>query len=148
MATVTQLMSAKTDGTNYSVASSESVLQALEVMAEANISAVMVTEGDQIIGIFTERDYTRKGELMGLSAKDTRVADLMTEQMVTVTPRTSIDECMELMRVYHIRHLPVVEGGAMVGMVSMRDVVDILLSDRESAIKGLENYLLSTGFST
>ena len=148
MATVAQLMDAKTDGTNYSVGSSESVLRALEVMAEANISAVMVTEGDQIIGIFTERDYTRKGELRELSAKDTQVADLMTKQMMTVSTKTSIDECMELMKVYRIRHLPVVEGGAMVGMVSMRDVVEILLSDRESAIKGLENYLLSTGFST
>jgi len=148
MATVAQLMGAKTDGTNYSLASTESVLRALEVMAEANISAVMVTKGDKIIGIFTERDYTRKGELQGLAAKDTQLADLMTKQVMTVSPLTSIDECMELMKVYRIRHLPVVEDGMMVGMVSMRDVVEILLSDRESAIKGLENYLLSTGFST
>ena len=72
----------------------------------------------------------------------------MTKQMMTVSLNTSIDECMELMKVYRIRHLPVVEDGTLVGMVSMRDVVEILLSDRESAIKGLENYLLSTGFST
>ncbi|MEN8242886.1 MAG: CBS domain-containing protein, partial [Chloroflexota bacterium] len=133
MATVFQLMSKKSDGTNYTVASSDDVLKALEIMAGANISAVMVTEKDKIIGIFTERDYTRKCEIKGLSAKGTPVRDLMTEKMLTVTPETSIDECMEMMKKYKIRHLPVLENDSMVGMVSMRDVVDIILSDRESA---------------
>jgi CBS domain-containing protein len=148
MATVSDLMSKKSDGTNYVVESSDNVLTALELMADANISAVMVTEDKKIIGIFTERDYTRKCELKGLSAKGTSVRDLMTEEMVTVTLGTSIDQCMELMKQYRIRHLPVVEAGTMVGMVSMRDVVDIILSDRDSAIIGLENYILSSGFST
>jgi CBS domain-containing protein len=148
MATVSKLMEAKSDGTNYTVAGSDDVLRALEVMADVNISAVMVTEGDKIIGIFTERDYSRKGELKGLAAKTTKVTELMTKEMVTVTPDTSIDECMELMKKYRIRHLPVVGEGAMVGMVSMRDVVDILLADRESVITGLENHLISMGFST
>lgn len=148
MATIKQLMNAKNDGTNYLVASTDTVLKALEIMAEANISAVMVTEGDRIAGIFTERDYSRKGELKGLSAKDTLVRDLMTEQMLTVTPDTSMDQCMGLMQQYRIRHLPVVENDTMVGMVSMRDVVDMILSDRESTIKGLENYILGSGFAT
>ena len=148
MATVFQLMSKKSDGTNYTVASSDDVLKALEIMAEANISAVMVTEKGKIIGIFTERDYTRKCEIKGLSAKGTPVRDLMTEKMLTVSPETLIDECMEMMKKYKIRHLPVLENDSMVGMVSMRDVVDIILSDRESAIIGLENHILSSGFST
>lgn len=148
MATVSHLISTKNDGTNYSVESTDKVLKALEIMSDANISAVMVTEDEKIIGIFTERDYTRKCELKDLSAKDTPVANLMTKEMLTVTLETSIDQCMELMKKYRIRHLPVIEDNAMVGMVSMRDVVDIILADRESAIKGLENYILSSGFST
>lgn len=148
MANVSHLMEIKTDGTNYTVDSKASVFKALEVMADANISAVMITEGKKITGIFTERDYTRKGELKGQSAKDTLVQDLMTEKMITVSPTTSIDLCMELMNKHKIRHLPVVAEGVMVGMVSMRDVVEILLADRDSAIIGLENYIVSTGFST
>lgn len=148
MATVAQLIETKSEGKNYSVESTDHVLKALEVMAEANISAVMVTENEKIIGIFTERDYTRKCELQGLSAKGTPVRDLMTEKMVTVKPETSIDQCMELMKKYRIRHLPVIKDDAMVGMVSMRDVVDMLLADHESAIRGLENYILGSGFST
>ena len=76
------------------------------------------------------------------------VRDLMTEQMLTVTPDTSMDQCMALMKQYHIRHLPVVENDTVVGMVSMRDVVDTILSDHESTIKGLENYILGSGFAT
>jgi len=148
MATVKQLMSTKTDGTNYIVDSDDSVLKALEVMTEANISAVMVTKADKIVGIFTERDYSRKCELKGFSAKNTSVHDLMTEKMLTVTLDTSIDQCMGLMNQYHIRHLPVIESDKMVGMVSMRDVVDVLISERESTIKGLENYILGSGFAT
>lgn len=148
MATVKQLMSTKTDGTNYLVDCNDTVLKALEIMAEADISAVMVTEAEKIVGIFTERDYSRKCELKGFSAKETNVRDLMTEKMLTVTPDTSIDQCMGLMNQYHIRHLPVIEDDKMVGMVSMRDVVDVLITDRESTIKGLENYILGSGFAT
>jgi CBS domain-containing protein len=117
-------------------------------MAKADISAVMVTEGEKIVGIFTERDYSRKCEVKGLSAKGTSVRELMTKQMLTVMPETSMDQCMGLMKQYHIRHLPVLENDKMVGMVSMRDVVDVLISERESTIKGLENYILGSGFAT
>jgi len=148
MATVKQLMNAKTDGTNYTVDYNDTVLKALEIMAAANVSAVMVTKNEKIVGIFTERDYSRKCEIKGLSAKDTLVNSLMTGSMFTVTPETSMDQCMGLMNQHHIRHLPVVENDRLVGMVSMRDVVDVLISDRESTIKGLENYILGSGFST
>ena len=148
MATVKQVMSKKTDGVNFAVDRDDTVFKALEIMAQANISAVMVTDGDKIVGIFTERDYSRKCELKGLSAKDASVRTLMTEQMFTVTPDTSMDQCMGLMTQHHIRHLPVIEDDKMVGMVSMRDVVDVLISERESTIKGLENYILGSGFAT
>lgn len=148
MATVKQLMSKKSDGTNYVVECTDNVFKALQIMAEANISAVMVTEGDKVVGIFTERDYSRKGELKGQTARNTSVQNLMTEQMITVTPDTSLDQCMGLMNQYRIRHLPVIENDKMVGMVSMRDVVDVLISERESTIKGLENYILGSGFAT
>jgi CBS domain-containing protein len=148
MATVKQLMSKKSDGTNYIVECTDNVFKALEIMSEANISAVMVKEGEKIVGIFTERDYSRKGELKGQAAKNTAVQDLMTEQMITVTPETSVDQCMGLMNQYRIRHLPVIENEKMVGVISMRDVVDVLISDRESTIKGLENYILGSGFAT
>ena len=148
MATVKQLISVKGDGTNYAVAISDTVLKALEIMAEANISAIMVTENDKVVGIFTERDYSRKCELKGLSAENTPVREVMTERMMTITKKTSIDQCMKLMNHYHIRHLPVIENDTMVGMVSMRDVVDTLLSDREATIIGLENYILGSGFAT
>ena len=148
MATVRQLMKTKTDGTNYTVDNNDTVLKALEIMAQANISAVMVTEKDKIVGIFTERDYSRKCEIKGFSAKNTPVHTLMTEKMFTVHPDTSMDDCMGLMNQHHIRHLPIVDNDRFVGMVSMRDVVDILISERESTIKGLENYILGSGFST
>ena len=148
MATVKQLISVKGDGTNYAVAISDTVLKALEIMAEANISAIMVTENDKVVGIFTERDYSRKCELKGLSAENTPVREVMTERMMTITKKTSIDQCMKLMNHYHIRHLPVIENDTMVGMVSIRDVVDTLLSDREATIIGLENYILGSGFAT
>ena len=148
MATVKQLMNSKTDGINYAVECDDNVFKALEIMAEANISAVMVEEDNKIVGIFTERDYSRKCELKGLSAKETSVRSMMTEKMITVTPETTVDQCMGLMKQYHIRHLPVVENDKMVGMISMRDVVDVVISEHESTIKGLENYILGSGFST
>ena len=148
MAAAKQLLETKGDEKNFSVSSTDNVLKALDIMAEANISAVMVIENEKIIGIFTERDYSRKCELSGLNAKNTTVRDLMTEQMMTVSPDTSMDQCMRLMNQYHIRHLPVIENDTMIGMISMRDVVDVLLSERESEIKGLENYILGSGFAT
>ena len=148
MATVKDLVKAKKDGSNYSVDGTESVLKAIGVMASANISAVLVTEESKIVGIFTERDYIRKGELQGLSAEATQVKELMTKEMITVTTDTSVDQCTALMMKHSIRHLPIVDENQLVGVVSMRDVIKAALSDRESTIKGLENYILGSGFAT
>lgn len=148
MATVRDLLQQKHSSTNYSIHAEATVLEALKRMAEANISALLVTNDGQIIGIFTERDYARKGELQGRQASATRVKEVMTHDMVTIAPNASLDECMGLMLKYRIRHLPVVEKDKLIGLVSMRDVIEILLDDKESIIKGLENYILGSGFAT
>jgi CBS domain-containing protein len=146
MATVKHLVDSKTDSTHYAVKANETVFKALGVMSAANIGSVLVMEEGKIIGIFTERDYAKRGELEGRTAKETPVREVMTEEMYTVTTSTSTDDCMALMMKYHIRHLPVVENGKLVGIVSMRDVVAAALEERESKIKGLEDVIHSSGF--
>src|ERR1051325_2987499 len=141
MATVKHLVDSKTDSTHYAVKANETVLKALRVMTEANIGSVLVMDEGKIIGIFTERDYVQKGELEGRTALKTPVREVMTQDMYTVTTDTSTDECMALMMKFHIRHLPVVENGVLVGIISMRDVVAAALEERESKIKGLEDFI-------
>lgn len=148
MTTVQKLLKAKGDASNYSVSADDTVLKALKMMAEEHIGAVLVTEGDKIIGIYTERDYVQKGELEGRKADSTPVREVMTAGMYTVTTDTSVEQCMALMETYHIRHLPVVEKDQLVGMVSIRDVMVAALENRETEIKGLENYILASGFSS
>lgn len=147
MTIVRKLLESKGDASNFSVSSTDTVLQALKLMAEAHIGAVLVTEDKKIVGIFTERDYVHKGELQDRRAESTRVQDVMTGSMYTVTMDTSMEQCMALMEVHHIRHLPVVENDQLVGLVSIRDVMVEALKDRESEIKGLENFIISTGFA-
>ena len=147
MTTIRELLESKQNEVSYSVSADDTVFRALEVMAEANIGAVLVKQADKIVGIYTERDYARRGELEGRSAKTTTLKDVMTGGMYTVTMDTSMEQCMALMKTHGIRHLPVVEEGQLVGVVSMRDVMFAALDDRESEIKGLENYILASGFA-
>jgi CBS domain-containing protein len=147
MTTVRKLLEAKGKADNYSVSATDTVLQALKVMADANIGAVLVTEEKKIVGIFTERDYLQKGELEGRSANSTLIRDVMTSGMYTVNMDTSVDQCMALMETHHIRHLPVVEKDQLVGLVSIRDVMTEALKNKESEIKGLENYITGSGFA-
>lgn len=146
MATVKHLVDSKIDSTHYAIKATETVLKALRIMSGATIGSVLVMDEGKIIGIFTERDYAVKGELDGRTAANTLVREVMTEQMHTVTTDTSVDECMALMMKYHIRHLPVVENGTLVGIVSMRDVVAAALAERDSRIDGLEHFIQSSGF--
>lgn len=146
MTTVRQLLEEKKHVGYISVPSTATVLQALKIMDERRIGSVMVTDGAKIVGIYTERDYLRKGELEGRVAKDTLIKDVMTTRMVTVQKDTSVDECVALMKQYLIRHLPVAEEGQIVGMVSMRDVMVAAIENRESEIRGLENYILGSEF--
>lgn len=146
MTTVKNLLESKPSDKNYSVASTDTVLQAIKIMADAHIGAVLVTEGGKIVGIFTERDYLRKGENEGRAAKDTKIRDVMVKKMITVNKDTTLEQCMALMRQYNIRHLPVVEKEQLVGLVSMRDVMAAVLDDKDIEIRGLENYIMGSGF--
>lgn len=147
MSTVRKLLADKGNAGNVSVSTTDTVMEALKVMAEAHIGAVLVSENHKFVGIFTERDYLLKGELAGRTAQNTHVADVMTRSMYTVTMDTSAEQCMALMDEHHFRHLPVVENDQLVGMVSIRDVLTAMLQNKESEIKGLENYIMGTGFS-
>ena len=148
MTTVRKLLEEKELEKNFSVASTDTVLQALKVMAEAHIGAILVTAGGKIVGIYTERDYLYKGEIEGRLAKDTLVKDVMVSKMMTVTKDTTVEQCMGLMKQYNIRHLPVVEDEHLVGLVSMRDVMFAALRNKESEIRGLENYIMGSGFQS
>ena len=146
MATVKNILNSKGDSNNYSVSIEDTVFRALEMMADAHIGAVLVVDGSKIVGIYTERDYVQKGELKGHKAEETLLKDVMTAGMYTVTTDTSVEQCMALMNAHHIRHLPVVENDQWVGMVSIRDVMTAVLENKESEIKGLENYIMGSGF--
>jgi CBS domain-containing protein len=147
MITVRKLLEEKTQEENvYSVAANDSVLQALKVMADADTGAVLVSEGDQYVGIFTERDYARDGELKGQCAKDTLIKDVMSQLLYSVKPETTVHECMELMTKYRIRHLPVVANARVIGLVSIGDVVRAVNDEDESTINDLQNYIQGTGY--
>jgi CBS domain-containing protein len=147
MTKVTQLLDNKEVASKYSVSIQDTVLTALQTMADANIGAVFIIDGKRIAGIFTERDYLRKGELAGREAKSTQVKDVMTRNVYTVTRDTSVDECIALMARHHIRHLPVVEGDQLVGLVSIRDVMRAMLESQGSEVKGIEDYIMGSGFA-
>jgi len=142
MYTVRQLMQAKSYQQPYSVAPTDTVFRALELMADKNIGAVLVRDKEQILGIFTERDYLRKVILKGRSSRETAIQEIMSTDMITVSPSFSLEACMELMQQHHIRHLPVLEDDRLVGMVSMRDVVSAILAHKENRIEFLESYIM------
>jgi len=147
MTTVRKLLESKGDSHNFSITTNDTVLDALTIMAKQNIGAVFVTDGKRIAGIFTERDYARKGELEGRLATSTRVEEAMTRNMYTVTPETTVEQCMGLMNLHHVRHLPVVDDDQLIGLVSIRDVLVAALENKATEIKGLENYIMGSGFS-
>ena len=128
----------------WSVVPEATVFKALELMSEKNIGAVLVMEGEHLVGIFSERDYARKVALVGRSSKDIPVQQIMTSKVVCVRPEQSIEECMALMSNKHIRHLPVIEGDRVVGVISVGDVVKALVSEQEFIISQLEHYITGT----
>ena len=125
----------------WSVSPDVTVFSALELMAEKNIGALVVTDGENLAGIFSERDYARKVILKGKASKETSVREIMTSEVTTVRPSQSVDECMALMTDKRIRHLPVFEGDKLVGLISIGDVVKAVISEREFTIKQLESYI-------
>ena len=127
----------------YSVNPETSVLEALQVMMDKNISALLVMEGPLLKGIFTERDYARKIILQGKSSKETLIAEVMTAQLETVNTNSTIDQCMEIMTSKHIRHLPIVEDGKVGGMISIGDLVKFVIEDQKQTIEQLQSYISS-----
>jgi CBS domain-containing protein len=146
MATVADLIGAKTDASRYAVKATETVYRAIRLMADRHIGAVLIVENGIVIGIFTERDYIMRVEVEGRSAKETRLHEVMTDKMYTVTTNTSIEHCLGLMDLRHIRHLPIVEDGKLMGIISMRDAIAAILKEHESDLQGLDNYILGSGF--
>jgi CBS domain-containing protein len=140
MKTVGQLLSMKGSDV-WKVSPEASVLDALKLMAEKNIGAVLVLDGDDLVGIFSERDYARKVILEGKTSRETQVSDIMTSELAFVQPGQSMEECMVLMTNERIRHLPVMEGGRLVGLISIGDVVKAVISEQEFLIEQLENYI-------
>jgi CBS domain-containing protein len=123
------------------VSPDDRVLDAIKVLAAEDIGAAVVMIGDRLAGIFSERDYTRKVILKGRSSDTTRVEEIMTPNVVVVMPRTRARECMALMIEKNIRHLPVVEEGRVIGMVSIRDIVGDIIADQDFTIEQLEHYI-------
>jgi len=146
MTTVRKLLEEKNQSPIYTVKSTDTVLDALKEMAKANTGSILVSEGEKIVGIFTERDYARQGEVKGRTAKETLVSDVMTRQMVMVKPETTLNECAELMAKYKIRHLPVLDKENIVGMISIRRLAEGLLTEQKGTIVELENYIMGTGY--
>ena len=125
----------------YSVPSTVTVYQALEVMFEKNIGALLVIDNGKFSGIFTERHYARKIALRGKSSKETLIGEIMTERPVTVTCDTRIDECMKIMTGKKIRHLPVMDNGELAGLISVGDVVKYIIEEQKFIIENLEQYI-------
>lgn len=141
MKTVADILKAKGITQTYTIHPAATVLEAITLMAEKGIGAVVVTEGEAVVGILSERDYARKVLLMERSSYNTEVADIMSANVITVTPKHSNEFCMQLMTEKRLRHLPVLDEGKLVGLVSIGDLVKDIISDQQSLIHQLESYI-------
>jgi CBS domain-containing protein len=139
--TAAEILKSKPDQTVHTIRPAAMVFDALKLMAEKNVGALLVTEGEQIVGIITERDYARKTILMGRASKETPVRDIMTSEVMYVRPAHTSDECMALMTENRLRHLPVIEGGKLLGLISIGDLVKDIISEQRYIIDQLEHYI-------
>ena len=140
--TVRQMLAGR--GPIISVSPATTVFEALQRMAEHNVGAVLVMSDGRLVGIFTERDYARKVVLRGLNSRNTPVGDLMTGKVITVNQSWTADQCMALMTEHHIRHLPVVEAGQVLGVISIGDAVKAIVDEQHFVIGQLTNYISQT----
>jgi CBS domain-containing protein len=139
---IRQILQAKAHNAIYAVSSSDTVFDALQLMADKNIGAVLVIDADQLAGIFSERDYARKGILQGRASRDTQIHEVMTPNVITIAPEQKLAEAMHIMSDRHIRHLPVVGAdGALSGIISINDVVSAIIRDQKNHIDSLESYI-------
>ena len=130
--------------TVWSISPEAMVFDAIQMMADKNVGALLVLDQGKLVGIISERDYTRKVALKGKSSKQTPVKEILSEQVIKVSPSTTVDECMRLMTEHRIRHLPVLEGERIIGVVSIGDLVNRIISAQTTTIHQLETYI--TGY--
>ena len=142
MKSVAELLAAR-NSPLCTVSPDASVFEALQILAKHGVGALPVVEGDKLIGVVSERDYTRKIALEGKNSREVRVADIMTREVLVVKPTSRARECMALMSSRRIRHLPVVDGDRLVGMLSIRDILDAIIADQQTTIEQLESYIHS-----
>jgi len=143
MTTIRQILARKPE--IYSIDPEATVLEALRLLEEKNVGALLVMNGELLVGIFSERDYARRMILQGRTSRETPVREVMTSKVFVITPDTSSGECMMHMTDRHIRHLPVVEGGRVVGVISIGDVVRSVIHDLRFTVRQLESYIKSGG---
>lgn len=141
MKTAADILNAKTHNQIYSVWPSATVLEAITLMAEKGVGALVVMEEDRLVGIISERDYARKVVLMERSSYNTEVSEIMSADVITVDPATSNQACMKLMTEKRLRHLPVLENERLIGVISIGDLVKDIISDQQSMIRQLESYI-------
>ena len=143
MLSVKNLLDGKQMNRMCSLTPDKMVIDALELMTRENIGAVMILDGDKLIGIFSERDYARKGIIQGRKAKTTPVTEVMTKNVYTITPDNNLEDCMQLFSDKHIRHLPVVSEDKVIGMLSIGDIVSAIITEQKDHIQFLEKYISS-----
>ena len=141
MPTVADILSKRDARSLASLPPTATVRDALQLMADRNIGSVLIMQGEALLGIFTERDYARKLALKGLASADTLLADVMTAKLYVVSPRQTVQECMGIMSQARLRHLPVVDGGQVLGLVSIGDLVNATMAEQEFLISQLGSYI-------
>ena len=141
MTTVAQVIQDKIGHEIYTISPSATVLEAITLMADKGIGALVVTQDEKVVGIISERDYTRKVALMERTSFTTNVSEIMTATVLTVTTSTSIEDCLELMTVRHLRHLTVVENERLIGLISIGDLVKAAMADQKNLIEQLQQYI-------
>lgn len=143
MTNVAQVIHDKTDKTIFTIRPDSTVLEAISLMADKGIGALVVTDQEKVVGILSERDYMRKVTLMERTSKETTVGEIMTAKVLTVTKSTSVEDCLDLMTDRHLRHLPVVENEKLVGLISIGDLVKAVMDDQRKLIDQLQQYIAS-----
>jgi CBS domain-containing protein len=133
--------------TVWAISPDATVYEAIEKLADKNLGALLVMSGDKLVGVFSERDYTRKVALKGRRSRETKVSEIVSTPVITVTPSHTVDDCMRLMTEHRIRHLPVLEGGKVIGIVSIGDLVNWIISTQSATLEQMEHYI-SGGYPT